>query len=323
MTAIAPHDAAVSTAKASRLPPDAEGFLTWLAVERGRAATTLEAYRRDLQLYADWIDDHDGDLATVSADDIARYVVDLRGAGLAPATVARATVVARSLHRFLVAEGSRIDDPGGRVASPTVPAALPKALTEDQVARLLASVTGDDAVALRDGALLEVLYGSGVRISEAVGLSLADVDLDARLLRVFGKGAKERIVPLGSHGVRALARWYDDGRPELSPTRWRRRTDSEAVFLNQRGGRLTRQGGWLILSGHAQRVDLADVVSPHVLRHSCATHMLDHGADIRAVQEMLGHASISTTQGYTKVATERLWAVYREAHPRARRGGGS
>ncbi|MEI2654626.1 MAG: tyrosine-type recombinase/integrase [Microthrixaceae bacterium] len=171
-------------------------------------------------------------------------------------------------------------------------------------------------------ALLEVLYGSGLRISEAVGLSMGDIDLDGRLLRAFGKGAKERIVPIGSVAGRALAMWFD-ARPALFPTRWRSRDDETAVFLNQRGGRLTRQGGWLVLDGHAGRAGLADVVSPHVLRHSCATHMLDRGADIRAVQELLGHASISTTQLYTKVVTERLWRVYGESHPRARRPAGA
>jgi len=294
-------------------------FLTWLVVERGRSATTIEAYRRDLRRYLEWLGEVGLTPDTVGADDLARYVGVLRERGLAPATVARATVVARSLQRFLVAEGRREDDPASRVEPPSVPAGLPKALSVEQVERLLSAVVDDGPVGLRDRALLELLYGTGVRISEAVGLSLADVDLEGRLARVFGKGAKERIVPLGRHAARALERWLDDGRPALAPPRWRRRDDEAALFLNQRGGRLTRQGGWLVLSGHARRAGLGDVVSPHVLRHSCATHMLDGGADIRAVQEMLGHASISTTQRYTKVATDRLWAVYASAHPRAGR----
>jgi integrase/recombinase XerD len=199
-----------------------------------------------------------------------------------------------------------------------VPRGLPKALSEADVARLLDAVTGDDAVARRDRAILEVLYGTGMRISELVGLSLADVDLVDRLVRVFGKGAKERVVPLGRLAAEALEAWLAPaGRGAMEPDRWRRRGDAEAVFLNQRGGRLTRQGAYGILRGHARRVDLDDRISPHVLRHSCATHMVDHGADIRAVQELLGHASISTTQVYTKVSTERLFAAWREAHPRA------
>jgi integrase/recombinase XerD len=166
--------------------------------------------------------------------------------------------------------------------------------------------------------MLELLYGSGLRVSELVGLSLGEVDLDAALVRVLGKGSKERIVPVGAHAVRALVAWLGEGgRPLLEPERWRRRGDAEAVFLGARGGRLTRQGAWDVLRRHGERVGLSGRLSPHVLRHSCATHMLDHGADIRAVQELLGHASISTTQIYTLVSTERLWEAYRSAHPRA------
>ena len=180
---------------------------------------------------------------------------------------------------------------------------------------------GDDPVVLRDRAMLEVLYGTGVRVSELVGLSLGDVDLDAALLRAFGKGSKERIVPVGVPAVRALVAWLGPGgRRSWRPTQWRRRGDAEAVFLNARGGRLSRQGAWDVLNRYARQVGLEGRLSPHVLRHSCATHMLDHGADIRAVQELLGHASISTTQVYTLVSTERLWEVYRSAHPRAEHG---
>jgi site-specific recombinase XerD len=199
---------------------------------------------------------------------------------------------------------------------------LPKALAEDQVMALLGAV--EDAVAadraplaLRDLALLEVLYGTGARISEVCGLGFGDVDLDGALVRLFGKRSKERIVPLGRPAIRALAEWFDEGRPALVPATWRSRDDADAVFLGARGSRLTRQGAWLVLQRWSRTVGLADQVSPHVLRHSCATHLLDHGADIRTVQELLGHASISTTQIYTRVATERLWQAYRDAHPRA------
>jgi integrase/recombinase XerD len=196
---------------------------------------------------------------------------------------------------------------------------LPKALAEAEIASLLGAVVGADAIALRDRAMLEVLYGTGLRISELVGLSLGDLDLDAALLRAFGKGAKERIVPLGRMARSALVDWLGpEGRPSLVPERWRRRDDADAVFLNAKGGRLSRQGAWGVVRKYGDRVGLGDRLTPHVLRHSCATHMLDHGADIRAVQELLGHASISTTQVYTMVSTERLRSVYESAHPRAR-----
>jgi integrase/recombinase XerD len=306
-------------AVAAELPVDVQGYLTWLVVERGRSSSTIEAYQRDLRRYLDYLGDQP--VSAVTGDDVVDYVAHLRSVGLAPATVARATTVARSLHRYLVAEGLGDDDPTARVERPRVPAGLPKAITEDQVNALLDSITGDSPVDRRDRVILEVLYGCGVRISELVGLGLGDVDLDGRLLRVFGKGSKERIVPLGRPATRALETWFDPGgRPALMPDRWRSRDAADAVVLNQRGGRLTRQGAWLVLHNRARLVGLGAIVHPHVLRHSCATHMLDHGADLRAVQELLGHASISTTQTYTKVATERLWEVYDAAHPRALRG---
>jgi integrase/recombinase XerD len=256
-------------------------------------------------------------LTEVTAADIAAYMTHLKKQGKAPASVARASVAVRSLHHFLADEGlSAIDEAAG-VEAPRVPAGLPKALEEAEVTDLIEGVVGDDPISKRDRAVLEVLYGTGIRISELVGLSLVDVDLDGALLRAFGKGSKERIVPLGRPARRALAEWFDAGRPALEPERWARRGDAEAVFLNARGGRLTRAGGWLVVKKHGDRAGLGDRLSPHVLRHSCATHLLDHGADIRAVQELLGHVSISTTQVYTKVSTERLWQVYQDAHPRA------
>ncbi|MEY2588533.1 MAG: integrase/recombinase XerD [Acidimicrobiaceae bacterium] len=304
------------------LPIEAEELLTWLAVERGRSASTLTAYRRDLLAYWRWLVARGvPTVGDVAEHDITAYVAHLRTLGRAPASVARATVVVRSLHRFLADEGMVDVDPGADVEAPRVPSGLPKALSEAQVEALLGSVVGEDPIARRDRAVLEVLYGTGLRIAELVGLSLADVDLDGRLMRAFGKGAKERIVPLGTMARRALEVWLDaGGRPDVAPKQWRRRGDAEAVFLNARGGRLTRQGAWLVVKGHGDRAGLGGLLSPHVLRHSCATHMVDHGADIRAVQELLGHASITTTQLYTKVSTERLWRVYEAAHPRAHRG---
>lgn len=303
------------------LPLEAEDLLMWLSAERGRSANTVSAYRRDLRSYVAWLREHGRSLSEVTEADLLDYVHVLRDRGQAPASVARALVPVRSLHRFLAEEGRAPTDPGAHLELPRVPRGLPKALSEEEVGRLLDAPVGDEPVVLRDRAMLELLYGTGVRVSELVGLSLGDIDLDAALLRAFGKGSKERIVPVGVPAVRALVAWLGPGgRPELAPAQWRRRGDAEAVFLNVRGGRLSRQGAWDVLNRYARQVGLEGKLSPHVLRHSCATHMLDHGADIRAVQELLGHASISTTQVYTLVSTERLWEVYRRAHPRAARG---
>lgn len=309
----------VESAPDDALPLEVTEYLTWLAIERGRAPSTLEAYRRDLRGYAAWLRAHQRTVRSVGEGDIAAYVASLSAGGRSPATVARATVSIRSLHRYLAIEGEADTDPGADVEAPRVPAGLPKALDEDQVAALLDGVTGDRPVDRRDLAMLEVLYGTGLRVAELVGLSLADVDLDGGLLRAFGKGRKERVVPLGRLARQSLERWFDPGgRPDLAPRQWARRDDAEAVFLNQRGRRLTRQGAWLVIKGRADAVGLGATVWPHVLRHSCATHMLERGADIRSVQELLGHASISTTQTYTRVTTERLRSVYDQAHPRAR-----
>jgi integrase/recombinase XerD len=300
------------------LPLDVEEWLSWLATEKGRAPSTLEAYRRDARRWCDWLGQRGLELDRAGEPDVAAYIADLRGRGLAEATMARAVVAVRSLHRFLADEGRTGDDAAAEIDTPRVPAGLPKALSEPEVMALLQSVAGNEPVARRDRAILEVLYGTGLRISELVGLSLGDLDLESALLRAFGKGSKERVVPVGRHAVDALVDWLrPGGRPSLVPERWRRRHDAEAVFLNQRGGRLTRQGAWLVVTQWGTVAGLAGKLTPHVLRHSCATHMLDHGADIRSVQEMLGHASVSTTQVYTKVSTERLFAAYRAAHPRA------
>jgi integrase/recombinase XerD len=226
---------------APMLPLEVEEYLSWLAVERGRAVNTLAAYRRDLVAYMGWLGDRR--LDAVDADTIARYVGHLKAQGRAPATVARATVSVRALHRFLADEGHTDVDPGHDVAVPSVPLGLPKGLTEDQVAALLASPVGDGPLARRDRAALEVLYAAGVRISELVGLSLADVDLGERLLRVFGKGSKERIVPIGRYAASALGDWLGGaGRPVIAREPPRSRDHAEAVFLNARGDRLGRQG---------------------------------------------------------------------------------
>jgi integrase/recombinase XerD len=312
----------VTGATAIELPVEAEDFLLYLVVEKGRSPLTISAYRRDLRRYTGFLAERGVRLAAAEAGDVGEFAISLRAAGLAPASTTRTLVAVRAMYRWLVAEELLETDPTSSMETPRLPRPLPKALAEEQVMALLGAI--EDAVAadrvplaLRDLALLEVLYGTGARISEVCGLGFGDVDLDGALVRLFGKRSKERIVPLGRPAIRALAEWFDEGRPALVPATWRSRDDADAVFLGARGSRLTRQGAWLVLQRWARTVGLADQVSPHVLRHSCATHLLDHGADIRTVQELLGHASISTTQIYTRVATERLWQAYRDAHPRA------
>jgi integrase/recombinase XerD len=305
-------------ADAAARPLEVDEFLTWLSAERGRAPNTIAAYRRDLSAYSAWLAGRHCAIDDVDEAELGAYVAELRASGKAPASVARALVAVRAFHRFLVDEGLASTDPAARVEQPRVPKGLPKPLTEDEVTALIDSVVGDDPIARRDRAILEVLYGTGLRISELVGLSLPDLDLAGSMLRAFGKGSKERDVPIGRLALEALRAYLaEGGRPQLAPERWARRGDAEAVFLNRRGSRLSRQGAWQIVRRQGVRAGLGDHLSPHVLRHSCATHMLDHGADIRVVQELLGHASLSTTQIYTLVSTERIWSIYRSAHPRA------
>jgi integrase/recombinase XerD len=298
-------------------------YETWLRVERGLAPNSLTAYRRDLRRYAGFLRRRGlaDDVARVDEATVAGFVDELEQArtddGLRrykEATIARALAAVRSFHRFCVEEGLLVADPSGDVGAPRVPQGIPKALSEAEVDALLGAVTGEGARPQRDRAILEVLYGGGLRISELVGLDLADLDLRDGLVRVLGKGSKERVVPVGRSARQAVGDYLTTGRLELLGRR-----SSQALFLNARSGRLTRQGAWLIVRGAADRAGLQSRLHPHVLRHSCATHMLDHGADIRVVQELLGHASLSTTQVYTKVSPERLRAVYDAAHPRARR----
>lgn len=306
------------SAVAADLSTPAEEYLSWLAVEKGRARNTLVSYRRDLAAFEAWAAEEGIDPLLAGPGEIERYLDGLRAAGRHPASRARATTALRGLYRFLVAEGALDADPTADVRSPSLPRRLPKALEEVQVVALLESVDGDGPLDRRDRALLEVLYGTGARISEVVGLSLPDLARDDGLLRVYGKGAKERLVPLGGVARAALDRWLAPrGRPLVAPERFARRGDAEAVFLNARGRRLTRQGAWAAVQARARAVGLGDVVSPHVLRHSCATHLLAHGADIRVVQEILGHVSIATTQLYTRLSQDHLRTAYERAHPRA------
>jgi integrase/recombinase XerD len=300
------------------LPIEVEDFLSWMSAERGRARNTLSAYRRDLGAYCAWLTQRGLDPLTVQSGDLIDFVGERKASGAATSSIARQLAAIRMAHRHLAVEQHRPDDPTIDLEGVRVPSGIPKPLTEDQITNLLAGAVGTTPQRRRDLALLELLYATGARISEAVGLSMGDIDFDERLVRLYGKGAKERIVPYGGAAASALDAWFaPDGRGLLVPRQWRRRDDAEAVFLNLRGGRLSRQAAWMIVKKYGQAAGIATALSPHVLRHSCATHLLDHGADLRVVQEMLGHASISTTQVYTRVSQQRLWDVYRSAHPRA------
>jgi integrase/recombinase XerD len=316
-----------------RLPPiEVESYLTHLAVERGRSPRTLAAYRTDLSRWSSFLDQRGVSFAGAAEGDVADYTARLREAGYAPASMQRMTSAVRGVYRFLVVEGVCALDPTREVELPPKADPLPKALGEEEVGAMLdavgrASADGDPLM-LRDAALIEILYATGARVSEVCGLGFGDLDLEARLVRLFGKRSKERIVPMGVPAVEATARWIEQGRPVLAEragrsTRHADRSDADAVLLGARGHRLSRQAAWEVIRRWAREAGVEGDVSPHVLRHSCATHLLDHGADIRTVAEMLGHASVSTTQIYTRVATARLFESYRSAHPRASRSKGS
>lgn len=303
------------------------GYLQYLTVERGLALNTVESYRRDLRRYGGMLTERGRrDLDDVTAKDVAEFRAVLReGDGghppLAASSAGRAVTAVRGLHAFALKQGLSGRDPAREVTPPAPPKRLPKAIPLDQVERLLeaaGSPQDPDPRVLRDRALLEFLYGTGARITEATGLDVDDLDLRSAdpVVLLSGKGGKQRFVPVGSYAVRALGAYLVRGRPALS-ARATARTQSPAVFLNARGGRLTRQGAWGVLTGAAIRSGLAGV-SPHTLRHSFATHLLDGGADIRVVQELLGHASVTTTQVYTLVTVDKLREVYAAAHPRAR-----
>jgi integrase/recombinase XerD len=303
----------------------ARGYLQHLVVERGLAANTVESYRRDLKRYAEVLAARGKtEFSDVTTVDVAEFRAALRTGDeehppLAVSSVGRAVVAVRGLHAFARAQGLAVDDPAREVAPPPPPRRLPKAITIDEIERLLdaAGSTDDpDPRVLRDRALLEFLYGTGARISEVTGLDVDDLDHLARdpAVRLSGKGGKQRYVPVGSYAVRALDAYLVRGRPGLAAAAVRRA--SPAVFLNARGGRLTRQGAWGVLREAAVRSGKTDV-SPHTLRHSFATHLLDGGADIRVVQELLGHASVTTTQVYTLITVDKLREVYAAAHPRA------
>ncbi len=296
-------------------------WLTHLDVERGVSQHTLSAYTRDSRRYLDHLagqgvtDPGQVTEAHVSSFLAALRTGDERHRPVATSSAARSLTAVRGLHRFLALEGETADDPAREVAPPTPTSRLPKAIGLDEVTRLLdAAGLGEGSRPLRDRALLELLYGTGARISEAVGLDVDDVDLDAGAVRLLGKGAKERVVPLGSYAVEAVQAWLVRGRPEPAA----KGRAGPALFLNQRGARMSRQTAWAVLQEAAGRAGISGHVSPHTLRHSFATHLLEGGADVRVVQELLGHASVTTTQIYTMVSIQQLREVYAQSHPRAR-----
>jgi integrase/recombinase XerD len=295
-----------------------ESFLRWITVERGRAVNTVVSYRRDLARYVQFLHESDCTLLTVDEQTVEKYVNKMQGSGAAVATTARNLAAIRMLHSFLVAEDIRSDDPVVRVEGVRVPGGVPKPLSIEEVESLLSAMTGESSVEIRDRALLEFLYATGARISEACDVNLDDIDLPSRVVRLFGKGSKERVVPFGRIAESHLRNYLEiGGRNNLVPDTWSKGSDREAVFLTNRGRRLNRQKAWNIVREAGMRAGIHSDLSPHVLRHSCATHMLEHGADLRIVQEMLGHATISTTQIYTKVSNDHLWSVYKQSHPRA------
>lgn len=299
-------------------------YLQHLGVERGLASNTLSAYRRDLSRYSNFLAasgvDNPGN---ISRHDVTAFVQALAdgsdgGAALGVRSAARTVVAVRGLHKFWALEGTTTADPASDVHPPMPGKRLPKAISVGEVTRILEAAGADTAAGLRDRALLEFLYSTGARISEAVGLDVDDVSLEAEadgpaIVRLFGKGSKERLVPLGSYGARAVGSYVVRGRPALAA----KGKGTPALFLNARGGRISRQSAWTILKTAAEKANITKDVSPHTLRHSFATHLLEGGADVRVVQELLGHASVTTTQLYTLVTADTLREVYAAAHPRA------
>jgi integrase/recombinase XerD len=288
---------------------DLDSFLALLAAQR--APRTVEAYRRDLTAFGDWLG---GPVSRASVEDLETYLAELRAAGLSAATIARRVAALRSFFRHQMLLGTRADNPAAELDLPRRQSRLPRTLSPAEAERLIDAAAGTTPRSHRDRALVELLYGAGLRVSEAVGLAKSDVDLETRIVRAIGKGNKERVVPIGRPAVEAIRRYLSRGRPFLDA---RHRPE---LFLNARGGALTRAGAFLILRRLAAKAGLdAERVHPHLLRHSFATHLLEGGADLRSVQEMLGHADLATTEVYTHVSDRRRRELYFQAHPHARR----
>lgn len=307
-------------------------FLVHIDVERGLAKATVAAYGADLRKYGDWLASQGiHGLDAVSTQDVERYIAFLDDSGESARSKARRLASVHELHRFALGEHMVSDDVSARVKAPKSAETLPDVLTVDEVARLLDAIpvsqnrlvagnspeTPDNPVMLRDKALLEFLYATGARVSEACGANLDDVDLDEKIARLMGKGSKQRLVPVGSYACEAIARYLRGGRPQLE-SKAKGPAERRALFLNKRGKRLSRQSAWEIIREAGERAHIGKPLHPHTLRHSFATHLIQGGADVRTVQELLGHASVTTTQIYTHVSPENLIETYLTSHPRAR-----
>jgi integrase/recombinase XerD len=322
--AVPPSEAGGATARFEALVLD---FLAYLEFERGLARNTLDAYRTDLLQFGAFLAGRGRDATDVARADVADFLADMAtgappdedGNGgrpaCSPSTINRKTACLRSFYRHLRREDLIADDPTATLTPPTKSRKLPHVLSQAEVTKLLESAKTADPISLRDRALLEVMYGCGLRASEAIGLEIGDVDLRRGFVRPHGKGSKERIVPLGREAAQAIERYLRSARPELVGARIERK-----LFVNFRGGALTRQGLYKIIQRHAKEVGLDGKMSPHTLRHTFATHLLAGGCDLRSVQEMLGHADVATTQLYTHLSREKIKEVYFRAHPRATEG---
>jgi len=288
-------------------------FLESLEYEKGLSQNTLESYGADLRDYQMFLEDHSSEtLIDVTPSTIVGYLMFLRRKGRSTATVARRLASIKSFYRFLLKEGYIDKDPSENLSSPSLERRLPKVLTLAEIERLLDQPDPSTPIGLRDKAILEVLYATGLRVSELTNLDLGDVDLREGFVRCIGKGSKERVVPLGEIAIASTRSYIENGRPTLIFDQ-----KELSLFVNQNGGRMTRQSIWKLVKKYSERARIPKEVTPHTIRHSFATHLLEHGADIRAVQEMLGHADISTTQIYTHVTKDRLKDVYARSHPRA------
>jgi len=288
-------------------------FIDYLGHEKGLATNTLESYSRDLKQYCGFLsEDTSQSLKTASQATIVAYLMHLRKQGKATATIARRLAALKAFYQFLLRENYVTKDPTDELSSPKLERKLPKVLTVEEVEKLLAQPNTLSLTGKRDKAMLEVLYATGIRVSELVNLNIGDVDLTEGFVRCVGKGSKERVVPMGEMAIAALRVYLHEARPKIVSS-----STEKALFVNHHGKRLTRQGFWKIVKKYAAQAQIRKEITPHTFRHSFATHLLENGADIRAVQEMLGHADISTTQIYTHITKDRLKDVYAKSHPRA------
>lgn len=289
-----------------------KSYLNFLYVERGLAENTREAYARDLRRLEEFLERKGKNPGDCDANDLFVFLLELKKEGMAARTVARVTAALRGFFAFLEAEGLRADDPTPYLTSPKLNEVIPRVLSEKTMDKLLTDKLEAGELAVRDRAIMEVFYSSGLRVSELTTVRINDIELELGYVKCRGKGGKERIVPLGEEAVSALRRYLGKARPLLTKGR-----SVETLFLNAHGRALTRQGVWLILKNWAKSHGIEENIYPHMLRHTFATHLLEHGADLRSVQEMLGHADIATTQVYTHLTRKRLLEVFRQAHPRA------